>query len=250
MPAATAAISSRRHARQGSTPRAVSRYLLCLISAHDAALPLFCFALLSGLCSPFPSHLLSPTPTLLCSSQLGTLCLSCLCCCDMRSVIAPTQTVFMCSQSRAAAAGVISVNMHFLLCTFHVYAAVIDYTDHKLHGKDATTLLIVMLLFKFVALGRTVNDVKERWKLCSTDILPTLQLGHMVEQQANQAGQPVPARITAREALDAYVKKEWLCPFWILAWTAAGVSPYFLQSCARTSCNLLVFMLIVFANLL
>ena len=134
-------------------------------------------------------------------------------------------------QSRAAARGIKSLGLHFLLCSFHVYAAVIEYSEHKLQVKDSSTLIVIVLLFKFTGLGRTVAAVVERWDLCARAVLPHLPLGHQVEVKAPTAGGGAAAaggvgaqavRMSARAALDAYVKKEWLCDFWILAWTAAG----------------------------
>ena len=70
-------------------------------------------------------------------------------------------------QSRADVRGIQSLGLHFLLCSFHVYAAVIEYSEHKLQVKDSSTLIVIVLLFKFTGLGRTVAAVVERWDLCA-----------------------------------------------------------------------------------
>ena len=63
-----------------------------------------------------------------------------------------------------------------LLCSFHVYAAILEWLDKSLRLKCAKTVFMLIVVMKFTARGRTDADVDERWQVVRTAALPKLQL--------------------------------------------------------------------------
>ena len=164
---------------------------------------------------------------------------------------APRRTfspIVMLDKSSAARRGVVSVGLHFLLCTFHTYMAVIEYADHSLQIKDPSVLLAIVLIFKFISRGRTVDLVVARRDYCVQRVLPLLRLQHRVnissggggddggsdaDEDSDDEGDEVLARprrrtatMLAEAALIRYIDREWVDvrhgSRWILAWTEVG----------------------------
>jgi hypothetical protein len=55
-----------------------------------------------------------------------------------------------------------------LLCSFHVYAAILEWLDKQLRLKIAQTVFMLIIMMKFIARGRTDADVDERWTVVRT----------------------------------------------------------------------------------
>jgi hypothetical protein len=113
----------------------------------------------------------------------------------------------------------ISLGLRFCLCMFHAMMAVIDYSDQKLRVRDPSTLVAIVLIFKWVRGGRTIDAVKQRWDQCKENVLPELE--HLSHHVAIRDGD-VETQMTAREALIRFMECEWLSERWRLAWTLAG----------------------------
>ena len=126
----------------------------------------------------------------------------------------PFNPIVMLDKSGAAARGISSLGLVFFICAFHVYMAVIDYCDHKLRIRDPSTLVAVVLIFKYCRSGRTLVDVRVRWAKCKLDVLGKLDLKYLLA--AGAGGR------TAEEGLVKYMEEEWLDDRWIRSWTIAG----------------------------
>ena len=95
--------------------------------------------------------------------------------------------------------------LRVFLCSFHVYAAVLEKFDKDLRIRHGPTLFALIIGLKWLARSRTQAELGKRWAVVRFKSLPQLALG---------------AELTGKIA--SYIESEWLCETWAACWTDIG----------------------------
>ena len=117
----------------------------------------------------------------------------------------PTGMVGMIDKAAYEARALRKCGLRVFLCSFHVYAAVLEKFDKDLRIRHGPTLFALIIGLKWLARSRTQAELGKRWAVVRSKSLPQLALG---------------AELTAKIA--SYVESEWLCETWAACWTDIG----------------------------
>ena len=77
--------------------------------------------------------------------------------------------------------------------------------DKKLCIRDSQNLLMLLVCAKFIARGRTLAEVQERWTVVKEEAIPELGLEEETEA-----------------TVISYLQDEWMCEQWVSTWTGIG----------------------------
>ena len=117
----------------------------------------------------------------------------------------PTGMVGMIDKAAYEARALRKCGLRVFLCSFHVYAAMLEKFDKDLRIRHGPTLFALIIGLKWLARSRTQAELGKRWAVVRSKSLPQLALG---------------VELTAKIA--SYIESEWLCETWAACWTDIG----------------------------